>query len=640
MKFQQLAFNNIKGNWRSYKAFLISSCLSIVVFFMYASFIYHPDVAGGNISQKMRVEAGLEAMNYIVVIFSGMFILYSNSIFLRSRKKELGLLTLIGATKGQLGRMLMLEQMILGFVSVIVGIAFGMLGSTLFFKAVSATVGIETSLPFVWNWKPIWITAGVYMALFFVLSLFSLWTVWRLQIIDLLRDARKQRVEPFSFIWLFVVGLLCIIVAYILCFQVTFANFFVYFLPIVGLTIVGTYFLFTQGSVVLLKALQRRKSLFYTQPNLFVLSNLIYKMKDNARFLFIISIITAVVASASGTLYVFFENMSAQAVQQHPHAVAYAEKGIGSNEVIDEKKMKELLKKHQFEDTRKVTLDIVPGSMKLPMMGQEIEGEVNVVSEKDFNKEAKRQKKEEVHNEAGTGTLVVIGIMNDFLQLEKESVQITVKDQVYDVRLNEAYQESVFNEFGFASVFFIVNDEDYTKYANLVPDAEKQRYYGYEIKDWEATEGLVTDMKQAISTEKHSQFSNSVLIYKEIKESGAITMFIGFFVTVLFFFFACSMTYFKWFNDKEQDRIQFTSLKRIGMTEKEIRTIAIRQMGAVFFIPILIGIMHSGFALYTLGNMLHIDLLKSGILIITAYLTASAIYFMIAQRGYLKHVKS
>ena len=77
-------------------------------------------------------------------------------------------------------------------------------------------------------------------------------------------------------------------------------------------------------------------------------------------------------------------------------------------------------------------------------------------------------------------------------------------------------------------------------------------------------------------------------------------MFIGFFVVVLFFFFACSMTYFKWFNDKEQDRIQFKSLKRIGMTDKEIRKIAIRQMGVIFFIPIVIGAIHSGFALHTL----------------------------------------
>ncbi|PHA00824.1 ABC transporter permease [Bacillus pseudomycoides] len=635
MNFRQLAFNNVKSNWRNYKAFLISSCLSIIVFFMYASFIHHPDVVGGNISQKMRVEKGLEASNYIVVIFSALFILYSNSIFLRARKKELGLLTLMGATKGQLGRMIILEQMILGCISLVIGITLGMLCLPLFFKAVSVAVGIETSLPFVWNGKAILITISVYLVLFFVLSLLGLWTIRRLQIVDLIRDARKQRVEPFSFTWLFLAGLLCIIVAYVLCFRVTFMNFFTYFLLIVGLTIVGTYFLFTQGSVVLLKALQKRKSLFYQQPNLFVLSNLIYKMKDNARFLFIISIITAVVASASGTLYVFFEDMSKQVAAMHPHAIAYAEKGIGSNEIIDEKTVQALLQKHGFEDARKATLEIAPGKMKVNMMDQEHEFDLPIISEKEFNKEAKKQNKEEIFNDVGTGTLVIEGTVTDFMDLSK-TVQFTVQNEAHTLKLNEMYTDSVFNETG----LLVVNDEDYVKYASVVPDTEKQKYYGYYIKDWKATEGLATDMRNEIAPEKQRAFSNSSLLYKEVKENGSITMFIGFFVTILFFFFACSMTYFKWFNDKEQDRIQFHSLKRIGMTDEEIRKIAVRQMGAVFFTPIAVGVVHSGFALYTLGNMLHLDLWKSGAIIITAYVLASALYFAIAQRGYLKHVKS
>ena len=87
MNFRQLALSNVKGNWRNYKAFLISSCLSIVVFFMYASFIYHPDVVSGNISMRDMISKGLESMNYIVVIFSALFILYANSTFYEQGKR-------------------------------------------------------------------------------------------------------------------------------------------------------------------------------------------------------------------------------------------------------------------------------------------------------------------------------------------------------------------------------------------------------------------------------------------------------------------------------------------------------------------------------------------------------------------------
>ena len=640
MNFRQLALSNVKGNWRNYKAFLISSCLSIVVFFMYASFIYHPDVVSGNISMRDMISKGLESMNYIVVIFSALFILYANSTFLRARKKEFGLLTLIGGTKSQLGRMIILEQLMLGSIAIVVGIGLGMLCSKLFFQALSVILKIDKTLPLVWNSKAVLITAGVYFILFLILSLFSVWTVGRLQIIDLLREARKQKVEPFAFTWLCVVGIGCIIVAYVLSFQVTFMNFIILFLPIVGLTIGGTYLLFTQGSTVVLKALQKRKKSFYTYPNMFVLSNLIYKMKDNARFLFVISIITAVVSSAVGTLYVFFEDMSYKTVTSTPHAISYEEKGIHTHNVIKEGKTKELIKKHGFEEAREVTYVKLPGTQKITMFNSEHEMPMAIVSEKEYNAEVRKQKREqvrEVHNAPGSATMVITDMANDMMKVDlAKPYEFKMNGQTQSVQLNQPTSFSVFND----SEYLIVNEQDFEEYAKLVPDEEKTKYYGYYIEDWKSTEDLVLDLKKEVAPDKQEELHNSVFAYKNIRESGAITMFIGFFVAVLFFFFACSMTYFKWFNDKEQDRIQFKSLKRIGMTDKEIRKIAIRQMGVIFFIPILIGSIHSGFALHTLGKMLYINLWKSGALVIGAYILASAIYFMIAQRGYLKHVKS
>ncbi|MBJ7946698.1 MULTISPECIES: ABC transporter permease [Bacillus cereus group] len=637
MNFRQLALNNVKGNWRNYKAFLISSCLSIVVFFMYASFIYHPDVVSGNISMKTMISKGLESMNYIVVIFSALFILYANSTFLRARKKEFGLLTLIGGTKYQLGRMIILEQLMLGSIAIVVGIGLGMLCSKLFFQALSVILKIDKTLPLVWNSKAVFITAGVYFILFLILSLFSVWTVGRLQIIDLLREARKQKVEPFAFTSLCVAGIGCIIAAYVLSFQVTFMNFIMLFLPIVGLTIGGTYLLFTQGSTVVLKALQKRKKSFYTYPNMFVLSNLIYKMKDNARFLFVISIITAVVSSAVGTLYVFFEDMSYKTVTSTPHAISYEEKGINTHNVIKEGKTKELIKKHGFEEAREVTYVKLPATQKVTMFNGEHEMPLGIISEKEYNKEARKQNVPEVQNKPGSATMVVIDMMNDIVKPDlTKPFEFTLNGQKQYIKLNDPVSKSVFND----DSYLIVNDEDFVKYSQLTADEEKTKYYGYYIEDWKETENLVLDLKKEIMQEQQQNFHNSILAYKAIKEQGAITMFIGFFVAVLFFFFACSMTYFKWFNDKEQDRIQFKSLKRIGMTDKEIRKIAIRQMGVIFFIPIVIGAIHSGFALHTLGKMLYIDLWKSGAIVIGAYIVASAIYFMIAQRGYLKHVKS
>ncbi|MFB9761175.1 FtsX-like permease family protein [Ectobacillus funiculus] len=126
--------------------------------------------------------------------------------------------------------------------------------------------------------------------------------------------------------------------------------------------------------------------------------------------------------------------------------------------------------------------------------------------------------------------------------------------------------------------------------------------------------------------------------FLEVKQSGALTLFIGGFISVLFFLSSCSMTYFKWFTDIEQDRSQFHSLLRIGMTGKEINRVAIWQMGIVFFIPILTGVLHSVFALYSLSHMLAINLLQTSLVVIGIYCTAAFLYFLLAQREYMKHI--
>src|SRR5690625_3721870 len=102
MKFRHLALKNVKGNWHQYIAFFLSCTFSVMIFYIFASFIYHPDVVGGHISGGEGVRNGLLACEYIIIIFSFFFVLYSVSAFIKSRKKEFGLLSLFGMTQGQI----------------------------------------------------------------------------------------------------------------------------------------------------------------------------------------------------------------------------------------------------------------------------------------------------------------------------------------------------------------------------------------------------------------------------------------------------------------------------------------------------------------------------------------------------------
>ena len=146
MTLRQLTLSNIKGLRRKYAAFLFSSILSVVVFYLLASFVLHPDVASGYIAQAERVRSGLVVAQCIIVAFSFFFVLYSSSAFVRSRKKEFGLLSLLGATKRQLSRFVVTEHIIIGAASIAVGLGMGIPLSKLMLDAMSGMLQVSSPI--------------------------------------------------------------------------------------------------------------------------------------------------------------------------------------------------------------------------------------------------------------------------------------------------------------------------------------------------------------------------------------------------------------------------------------------------------------------------------------------------------------
>src|SRR5690625_3000860 len=121
MTFRQFAFNNVARNKRLYAAYFLSSMFIVMVFFTFAIFTFHPDLninaVGGNISAGTNF--GLIVAGGIIYIFSFFFVLYSMSSFLRSRKREFGLLMLQGMSMRQIRLMVFLEYMLIGFFVII-----------------------------------------------------------------------------------------------------------------------------------------------------------------------------------------------------------------------------------------------------------------------------------------------------------------------------------------------------------------------------------------------------------------------------------------------------------------------------------------------------------------------------------------
>ncbi|PEY34214.1 ABC transporter permease [Bacillus cereus] len=636
MNVRQLAIQNIRGNWRSYKAFLLSSSFSVAVFYMYTSFVHHPEVAHSNV--HIGIRSGLQGCSYLILMFSALFMLSSNATFLDARKKELGLLKLMGSTNARISILLFLEQAVMGLVSTCIGIGIGMLFSNLFLMTLSVLLDLESRIHFIFQIKPLVITVVVYSIMFFSLALFGLWNVRRLEIVDLLLDKRKGRRAFKVGKWRFGLGIILLVCGYTLAVKVTLGELFFYFYPILSTVIIGTYFLFTQGSLFVLKGLQKQKNIYYTYPNLFVFRSLEHKLKDHAKFLFSISILTATVITATGTAYAYFSDLPKSAMFSFPHEISYTEKGIESHEVISPDELLALFEKYGYENVEKVQFIGLPGKFITTHDGRLFP--ITVISQTDYNKEAKKQGKSMVNNKKGYGTFINPMAFDGQDVYNKEIFYFQMLGVPYQIKLHESKSDMVFNGDGAGhhNQLLVVRDEQFKQWESVIPNHEKYVYYGYNIPNWQEQKKFALEVRGKVSPDYSSSMRNKISIYIQFKEGGAVLLFIGSFISILFFLATCSMTYFKWFSDIEQDRKEYQSLMKIGMEKGEINRIVRRQMGSLFFIPIVVGIVHSIFAFYALSNLMEMNVLFTSIKIIGIYCAATVIYFFFAQKEYMKHI--
>ncbi len=241
----------------------------------------------------------------------------------------------------------------------------------------------------------------------------------------------------------------------------------------------------------------------------------------------------------------------------------------------------------------------------------------------------------------GTVTLVYYNKYNNSNVYNQKEIQLQVMSQPYSFVFNGQKEGVQFNYHPsyINGLFFVMNDEDFDSIANQVLDSEKMIYRGYTLPNIEKTKKLNEDLRKHMKQDNNNAFRSNMELYVNMKEGGDITLFVGSFISILFFLTSCSIVYFKWFHNIASDRKHYGALSKLGMTKEEVWEISRWQLCMLFFAPIIVGSMHSAVALYTFHNTFFMDgsLGKVGLFILY-YIAACIVYFFFAQREYKKHL--
>ncbi len=633
MTFRQFAFNNVKRNARQYLSYFFSCMFSVAVFFIYAVIMFHPEIEGHEFRQS--VQRGILAAEIIIFAFSFLFVMYSTGAFVKSRKKEYGLLMTLGISKGQLNRLLIIENTIIAIVSIVAGVLVGILFANLFIMGFSQILGLDGSLGFYIAPKAILLTVIGYFIMFEINSLFVVWTLRTNAVIDLFRGARApKRVPRFSWI-LSIIGVGLVAAAYYIAWTAELYNIFYRMLPILTLIVPGTYLLYTQFSVAFMDILKKRKSLYFKQTNLLTISELSYKLKDHARLLFFVTILSAVAFTASGVLFGILKSAETEASAFIPQDMILLSKGEENISQMDAEVQK--VTDHLDEENITYT-EVTVDRTQAMFMEDGNEKWLDMISYSDYKTLAKLNGTEISKEPADDEIFIMLpNVVLPAATNFPETIDIGSESNQQQVSVQTTEAVLVTNRH--TSYSGVVSDQLYEKFASEAQPNERYRTVVFSIDNWTEHAETIIESMTTVDREIISGRDASADIYLMMKNSLSHALFFGLFISVLFFLAAGSILYFKLYQDLDKDVAQYKALYRIGLTVKEMKKVATKQVAYLFFIPFSVAVIHASFAFKALQNMLESSIILPSITLISCYLLVYAIYFFFIRGLYISKMK-
>ncbi|PEM29030.1 FtsX-like permease family protein [Bacillus wiedmannii] len=641
MTFLKLAFNNVLRNKRIYLGHFFSSTFAVLIFFTYGLLIFHPNLQGEltHVSTIMSTfgKIGFQLSYYLIFVFSFLFIFYSVSAFLKNRKKEFGLLMLHGMSHQQLHRLIFFENMLIGIPSIVVGIGLGMVFSKLFLLVSGSLLGVEQTLAFYFPLKAMLVTAMSFVVLFLLISLFTSKMVKMNELVELIKSDEKPKTEPIVSVYISLLVFILFGAGYsAVHHSIAAVNYMtlnqLFLLVGVGVVFIvfGTYFFFTQLCVYVLHTLKNRETTFFKRTNLLVISELMYRMKDNARTFFIVTIISAASFTAIGVCTAIANPELAK--HETPYAFTYrSDKGN-----VQEKAHIEEIKK-QLEASG-FSYNLVATEFKRTLNG------LALINLSTYNEYAK-QLGYDIEKLTNENDSIAIRLNKNENSAE-DLTDFVIKHG--DLEVSLSVKKSVYiPELAMVGSPVIVSDAVYNKALNVQEEGVLRDYtiYGFIVKDWSETSSISTNLKKFIGTnqEDYYAFSSLYLKWIELKQQNGLLSISSVMVGIVFFIFTLSFLYFRLFTDLERDQEQYQMISKFGLSQSELKKIVTRQMMPLFFLPIVVAMVHSSFAFLTLHQLgqtvsREMSVIQSSIIVLVSFICMQMIYFLIIRHHYLKRI--
>ena len=624
--FSRLAKQNIRNNKSTYIPYIITCIFCIAMIYM-MEFLRDCPTLDQAVRQADEVRMIVFTGEIVVEIFCIIFLIYSNSFLMKRRQKEIGLYNILGLERNHIGIVMFLETIITSIGSLAGGIAVGIIGSKLALLLLLKLLHIPSVLGFYISVKGIFTCLFMFGIVFLMILFLNLAKIHLSRPVELLRGNNTGEKEPAAKWLMALIGFICLGAGYYLAVTTESPiKAITIFLLAVILVMAGTYLLFTAGSIVILKFLRRRKSFYYRTGNFISISGMLYRMKQNAIGLASICILsTGVLLMISMTVSIYF-GMNDIMLNRYPYdvdmsvtsiseeecqtAIEAFEKAIADNKVPVEKSVEEIY------------LDIVcskNGDQILIKPANTIRNSDSVLVLSLLN-QAEYERLTGISANLNDGEIFAwypSTVQKDSVTVDE--TEFTVKKWL-DKNPLTCGEDAVSD-----NAVLVVTDEDFKKFDEMRTEMYKgvssapagedlTLHLGLDITGSETDKidfgtpvmEVVKDLKKNGGLSENSWITSGIRQqeYESYYADNGSLLFIGIFLGSLFLMGTAMIIYYKQISEGYEDQKRFEIMQKVGLSRREVRSSVRRQILMVFFLPLLMAMLHITMAFPMIRRML------------------------------------
>lgn len=615
----RLAFDNLKKNAKMYIPFVLSCILTIMMYYMVSSLSMNPNMMnmiGGDVMQQI-LSLGI----YVITVFAVIFLFYTNSFLIKRRKREFGLFNILGMEKKHLSIVIALESIIVFLVSMVLGIGIGILLDKAFYLLIAKMLNASIALGFYISYQSIVNSIILFLIIFVLMYLFSLIQINLSNPIELLHGDQHGEKEPKTKWLLALIGLICLGTGYYMSVSIQDpVTAFAFFMVAVILVVIGTYMLFTAGSIVILKLLRKNKRYYYKTNHFISVSNMIYRMKQNAVGLGNICILSTMVLVMLSTTISLWVGMNDIIETRFPRDITVSINSVDSNQAL-------------------YTIDDMDNAIEQAGIQTEDELVYRTLSVSAFNQGNTYTFGNENMSLQDISNVVVLYFitLDDYNRTEGTNVSLApdevlvfpsgkqfdhktidiasntfkVKGILDSIKADSNYSANLQN-----SMFVVVDSMD-TLF--MIDDLQKQAYgdnasYIHTSYDFNLNKSEKMSVKEATDALIANYPGDTTYMmvdtqegnYEDLLSLYASFLFIGIFLSFLFIMATVLIMYYKQITEGYEDKKRFEIMQKVGLDKREVKKTINSQVLTVFFLPLVVAAIHIVFAFPMIEKMLRL----------------------------------